>query len=255
MPTLTESPTTIDSALSIFLDSSPTSSVHIGETLNKSHDKMITPFSSSHLAHRSISSISLLEMLEKNWRQGATSQPEIDFKIIQALLTSGLVLYFDAPPHVTQDRPNETVATTRLSPHLRAITWIHHATGMSEQRLADLVGVSRMTIRNWKAGSPIRRRDYEARLFQVKDVLERAQRNHPNVDELSSWLVTPSLVDGTTPEELLKQGNFDKARALALLTNSHVSPTPQWARDAASSPWAHNLEVREKPEDLSDSPN
>lgn len=254
MPTLTDSPTTVDSALSIFLDSSPTSSVHIGVGLNKSHDEMIIPPSNSHLAHRFISSIRLSEMLEKNWLQGATSQPEIDFKIIQALLTSGLVLYFDAPPRITQDRPNETMATTQLPPHSRAITWIHHATGMSEQRLADLIGVSRMTIRSWKAGGVVRSHGHEARIFQIKDVLDRAQRNHPNMDELSSWLVTPSLVDGTTPEELLKQGNYDKARALALLTNSHVSPTPHWARDAASSPWAHNLEVREKPEDLSESP-
>lgn len=252
MPTLTDSATTLDSPLSVFLDSSLTSSAHTGIGLNRRGDGLALPIASQSITHHPVSHIPLMEALEENWRYYATIQPNIDSKIIAALSTGTLVLYFETPQPVTCHGiwPNDPVP--HLPPHTRAVTWIQDAAGMSEQRLADLLDVTRITIRNWKAGGSVRQHNHVERLYQIRDVLERAQQSYPRKDELSAWLATPSLIDGITPESLLRHGDFDKARALALLTKSDVAPTPYWAQNAESSPWAHNLEAREKPGELSE---
>jgi DNA-binding transcriptional regulator YiaG len=141
-----------------------------------------------------------------------------------------------------------------MAPHTQAVFWIQSATGLSEGRVAELLDVERMTVRNWKAGKRIKDTS-SRRLFEIKDVLQRAQRWHAKQDELVTWLYTPDREQGISPARLLLQGEFDRARFLAVLKPSKVESTPQWARRPVPAAWRGALEVPERPgefvEDLS----
>jgi transcriptional regulator with XRE-family HTH domain len=127
------------------------------------------------------------------------------------------------PPAKEQD-----AATDTSPPHLKAIRWIKAATGLSQERIGQLIGVTRQTINRWENGEPITDAN-RRRLFEVRDVLERAARRHETPDELIEWLDTPSREHGSTPAELLEAEEIDRARYLAVSTPSPgLAPVPEW---------------------------
>lgn len=136
----------------------------------------------------------------------------------------------------TVERAHVEQTSLARAPHLSALAWVKEATGFSDSRVAALLGVTRQALVRWRRGEPIapsKRRH----LLAVRDVLERATRLHPSVEELGAWLDTPQEgPDGRTPSDLLAQGDIDKARLLAV---THVSraliPPPAWTREAGGS--------------------
>jgi hypothetical protein len=138
------------------------------------------------------------------------------------------------------------VAPPALPVHTRAVLWIQNATGMSEGSLANLLNVERMTIRNWKAGKPIKEASLRA-LVETRDVLRRAQRWHPHQDELKAWLQTPDPDHGISPAKLLSQGEFDRARFLAVLAPSIVEPKPDWVNRSVPAAWQDALQSPHRP--------
>lgn len=112
--------------------------------------------------------------------------------------------------------------------HLSALAWIENATKLSQDSIADLLGVSRPTMHSWKQGSKIRDTNRQ-RLLAVHDVLTRAAARHPTHDELITWLDTPRGAAGLTPRQLLMAGKIDRARALAISTPSvGLRRDPEW---------------------------
>ncbi len=115
-----------------------------------------------------------------------------------------------------------------LPPHLEAIRWIEAATGLSQERIGELIGVTRQTINRWERGEPIRDHN-RRRLFAVHDVLERAAFRHPTPNELAAWLDTPRGADGCTPAQLLEANEINRARLLAVSTPSpRLKRAPSW---------------------------
>lgn len=138
-----------------------------------------------------------------------------------------------------------------LPAHTQAVLWIQEATGMSEGRAAELLTVERITVRNWKAGKPIKEASLR-RLFETKDVLQRAQRQYSRRDELIAWLHTPDAEQGISPARLLEQGEFDRARFLAVLAPTAVEPLPAWARRPVAVAWRGAVEDLERPGEFAD---
>jgi transcriptional regulator with XRE-family HTH domain len=121
-------------------------------------------------------------------------------------------------------------ATDISSPHLNAFQWIKAATGLSQERIGRLIGVTRQTINRWENGEPITDAN-RRRLFAVCDVLERATLRYPTPAELAAWLDTPRGADGRTSAELLEMNEIDRARYLAVSTPSpHLASPPAWVR-------------------------
>ena len=149
-------------------------------------------------------------------------------------------------PSLPKDaQPDESVLS-----HAQAAKWIQDQTGFSEERIAYLLGITRMTFRNWKAGAAITAA-HRQRLFETKDVLERAMQQHSRRDELVAWLETPDLIEGTTPANLLHNGNINRARLLAVLSPTSVVQTPAWARGPLPEAWGDVLEHPELPGEFS----
>ncbi len=116
------------------------------------------------------------------------------------------------------------------SPHLNAIHGIKAATGLSQERIGRLIGVTRQTINRWEHGDPITDTN-RRRLFAVREVLERAMLRYPTPDELAIWLDTPDVINGRTPAELLEAEEINKARLLAISTPSPgLTRIPEWVR-------------------------
>ncbi len=139
-------------------------------------------------------------------------------------------------------------------PHLEALHWIKVATGLSQERIGDLLGVSRQTIRNWGEGTPIAGAN-RRRIFAVRDVLERAAMRYPTKPELANWLDTPHGAEGLTPAQLLAMGRIDEARYWAIadsrfkLTPSKVKRAPvDSSRERARTP--RKVGYRDEDEEL-----
>ena len=107
----------------------------------------------------------------------------------------------------------------RPNPIVDALTWIEGTTGLSQERIAKLLRVSRQTVFNWRRGETISD-EHRRHLLGVQDVLARALARCPSQAHLVAWLDTPRGADGRTPSEVIAAGELAKARLLAVTTPS-----------------------------------
>lgn len=111
---------------------------------------------------------------------------------------------------------------------LDAIHWMESMTGLSQDRIGKLIGVSRQAINVWKRGGRIADENRQ-RILAVRDVLKRALAKHPTKDLLMAWLDTPRGSDGRTPAQLLEANEINRARLLAMAVPSpHIKTVPSW---------------------------
>ena len=154
-----------------------------------------------------------------------------------------LVLYWlpeDDVPATGGMGPQPTVDLA-LPAHARAVRWITDTAGLSADQLRALIGVSRQSVQTWKTGGTIRPANLRS-LMEIRDVLERAMRQRPGQQELAAWLATPDRHTGVAPADLLKRGEFDRARLLAILSPSAVDPLPARASEPVPPQWRMSLE-------------
>lgn len=139
----------------------------------------------------------------------------------------------------------ETIdAAPTQSPVQEATEWLKSATGISWERIARLLGVTRQAVEGWRGGAPLHDQHWQ-RLFAVRDVLGRAAARHPSVDALKAWLDTPRGVDGRTLAQLLEANEIDKARFLAVTKPSRkVTPAPVWVRRPTPPAFSRGQEAR-----------
>lgn len=136
--------------------------------------------------------------------------------------------------------------SVELPPHLDALRWIETATGLSQERIGRLVGVTRQTINNWENGESIKDPN-RRRIFAVRDVLERATRQHPTREQLTAWLDTPRGADGRTPAELLAANEINRARLLAVSSPSQrLKRPPAWANRPVPNAFRTRAEHRQE---------
>lgn len=129
-----------------------------------------------------------------------------------------------AEAHSTRSISNVQVSSRE------AIEWIRGATGLIGERIAELLGVSRQAVNEWRRGKNITD-EHRRRLLIVRSILERAAERYPAPGQLAAWLDTPRRSDGRTPAELIAAGEFDRARYLVVATPSAgLKPMPNWNR-------------------------
>ena len=117
---------------------------------------------------------------------------------------------------------------TAIELPLDAIRWIESVTGLRQDRIGKLIGVTRQAINVWKRGGRIAD-DHRRRIFAVREVIERAAARHPTQEQLLAWLDTPRGVDGRTPAQLLEANEINRARLLAVSAPSpHPVRAPSW---------------------------
>jgi transcriptional regulator with XRE-family HTH domain len=137
------------------------------------------------------------------------------------------------------DQPSKGSAAPPVaeSPQAMAVTWIRQATKLSQKRIGELVGVRRQSVHAWKANSELST-DHLERLLAVKDVLHRAQRNHPKPRELCAWLLGHPGGAKESPASLLARGEIDRARMLAMLSPTpELEPVPAWVGAGTVQRW------------------
>lgn len=119
-------------------------------------------------------------------------------------------------------------ASAHAAPEQEALDWIKATTGLSWARIANLLGVTRQTIHDWRRGiAPFDR--HAQRLYTVRELLERAADRHTDARRLRAWLDTPRGADGRTPAQFIESQQFDRARLLALSTPlPGVARFPAW---------------------------
>ena len=92
-------------------------------------------------------------------------------------------------------------------------------TGITQEELADILGISYMTVRRWEAGKVTPRIDEIKALAKALNVTEQDLLNDPPTDN-SGWVLTVRMV-GDCREEVLKMriGIYDIPRS-TIITDS-----------------------------------
>lgn len=167
-----------------------------------------------------------------------------------ALIGTGpdLLVY---PPHAPTAVVGQGVpsAPLPLPPHTQAIRSILEKSGLSETKVAHLLKVSRIAVRFWKEGGAIRDH-HRMQVLETQDLLQRAMRQHPTKEQLLAWLDGPEPESGASPASLIRDGDFGRARLLAMLSPTGVAPLPAWAREPIAAAWEGALEQPERPGEL-----
>lgn len=107
------------------------------------------------------------------------------------------------------------VSETRITPRA-LINEIQQITEFSDNELADVVNVSRNAIQLWKNSDGGIKPKNEKTLLQVLDIARRAESSVGS-NMVNTWLMTPTIEHGITPQRLLSEGRFDEARFAAAM--------------------------------------
>ena len=100
--------------------------------------------------------------------------------------------------------------STQSSAELAALEEIRSLTGADWAEIASWLDVSRVSVNNWRTGSEIAAPNRQ-RLHRLLRIIRIATSRVPS--DLSSWLHAP-VAGGSTPSEMLRQGQFDQAEAM-----------------------------------------
>ena len=131
-------------------------------------------------------------------------------------------------------------------PHLEAIEWMKANTCLRQERIGELLGVSRQTMHRWENGEQIKDANRQ-RIYAVRDVLERAARRHSTPELLTAWLDTPRGADGRTPAELLANNEINRARLLAVSSPSqNLVRSPAWVKQSIPEAFRAGAEHRQE---------
>lgn len=116
--------------------------------------------------------------------------------------------------------------------HLQNVEHIKRLSRLSDNEIADLLGVSRMTLYNWRKGTPPSKANRE-RALVIREILDTAA----NYQSLAvwDWLHTPRGTSGQAPLALMKAGGLVEARRLAII-NAPMKPAPALPSDYRRSP-------------------
>jgi hypothetical protein len=147
-------------------------------------------------------------------------------------------------------RPEVTLAhaSAEPRPEIERLQWIKQVTGLSWERVAQFLAVSRQTPYLWENGKAVMNDTNRRHLLAVCDVLERASVRYPTPEHLGVWLDKPSGTDARTPAQMLQAGDFDRARFLAVASPSaRVAPPPAWVNRVTANDFRAGSERRMEP--------
>lgn len=161
------------------------------------------------------------------------------FALVTEVIAKTTINKFSRQALIPNDHPQNL-------PHLEAIEWMKANTCLKQERIGDLLGVSRQTINRWENREQIKDANRQ-RIYAVRDVLERAARRHSTPELLTAWLDTPRGADGRTPAELLANNEINRARLLAVSSPSpHLVRAPAWVKQSIPEAFRAGAEHRQE---------
>jgi uncharacterized protein (DUF2384 family) len=115
---------------------------------------------------------------------------------------------------------------------------IEELTGLKKTRIAvHLFGVTKQAYNAWERGLNLSPQNL-ARVLETRDILVRAAARHPGSANLRAWLQTPRGARAERPRDLLKAGEFGKARLLATsAAPPRERPVADWVLRSTPDPW------------------
>lgn len=126
-----------------------------------------------------------------------------------------------------------------------AILWVKQASGLSDQKLAEIFAVTRQTVASWAKDNVELKPSHLQRLLGTTEIMRRAEGRS---GDLKGWLYTPRGEDGRTPASLLAAGELGMARMLAMTNPAPGGRLPaEWARGPVATRFAHLVEPRQAP--------
>lgn len=126
------------------------------------------------------------------------------------------------------------------------IARIIELTALTRSEIADkLLGVHRQSLWYWETNRGIKPENIE-KLTTVRDILERARAAQPsqtNASDLRWWLFAPRGESGMTPQQMIRNGEYAKARMLATaVMPEKTAAIPKWLEKRPANPVTANLE-------------
>lgn len=124
---------------------------------------------------------------------------------------------------------------------------IEELTVWSRTRIAEeIFDKSRTAYYDWLEGKSVALPN-EQRIRGTRDVLQRASTRYGSPERLQGWLTTPVGSHAVSPLELLKAGEIDKARLLALSNlPQRETALPEWLLDAPLDSWSAGEQRRRR---------
>lgn len=148
---------------------------------------------------------------------------------------------------VTPRNRTSTMADPHSEPYVKALAWIKEATTLSDQRIGELLGVSRQTIVKWQKGIKPHW-VHKQRLLAIHSVIQQAAIQHKSPDALTAWLDTPRGTRGQTPADMLINRQIDRARRYAVSSSSSkIRRPPAWILDPVPEKYKASIETRQEP--------
>jgi hypothetical protein len=131
---------------------------------------------------------------------------------------------------------------------------IEQLTGLKKVRIAeDLMGVTSRAYNAWERGLNMAPQNLK-RVLETWDILKRASAGHPGPESLQVWLQTPRGARAERPQELIRAGEFGRARLLAMSAAlSRQQPVADWILRSTPDPWTsdqHHWRGRPANDDL-----
>lgn len=116
---------------------------------------------------------------------------------------------------------------------------IQALTGMAKTRIAeDLLGVTRQAYYDWVNGKAVSI-VHEMTIRSTLDVLRRASDHYSSPVRLRAWLTTPVGSRAMIPMQLLRAGQFDEARVLAMSNLPiRTEALPEWLQSGEINAWS-----------------
>lgn len=134
-----------------------------------------------------------------------------------------------APAYSIRAEDPSTLAGSRL------VTQMVTVSGLGKGKVAnDLLGVERQTLYHWERGITDINSENLKKVTQICEVLDLAKESLSDTNvSVREWLYTPRGIDGVTPQGLILQGDFTKARLLAIASLPRKrTEIPGWLRSA-----------------------
>lgn len=198
-------------------------------------------------------SASAAEWMEVNpWHQIASSFGSMVASYFQELVGTASAhtiidtLHMPAVNLVADIEAIDESSRSQLRSVLREIECL---TGLKKIRVAeDLLGVSKQAYNAWERGLNIKTPNL-TRVLETSDVLRRASKVHSGAMNLCAWLNAPSGARAERPIDLLRAGEFGRARLLAISTAPpREKPVPDNVLRSTPDPWmADHLRWRSRP--------
>lgn len=144
------------------------------------------------------------------------SRPSLSpLKISRVGRAAALTFFDSVSPSERLAKVYRSAISESTSPRaiLGALRWLHDTAGLSWIRIARLMNVSRQAVYDWQRGDRLSaaRRTH---LMSIENIVRCVYDRYQSAEMVSIWLDTPMEPDGALPSNLLRDGEFERAKAL-----------------------------------------